>query len=149
MLFAGKMPQVESYTADLLKFQLGQADKGYAAMSLCNLTQLSLEANQFEFAAALAEHAVELEPNDPVVFTNRAEVFKQRGQFNAALMAYEEAIHRFPDRRYALNGKADVLHEMGRFSDSLNVYSEAEHLYPDDPVAFNGARGRDKERGAD
>jgi tetratricopeptide (TPR) repeat protein len=141
MLFADKMARAESYTADLVRFQLQQAEKGYAAKSLCHLTQISLEANQFVFATMLAKYAVELAPFDPVAFANRAEVFKQRAHFEAALLAYDEAIVQFPNHSYLINGKADVLHEMGRFADALEVYREAQSRFPDNPVAFCGEAG--------
>ena len=76
-----------------------------------------------------------------MVYTTRAEVFKQRGHFHSALRAYEEAIERFPRERYPRNGIADVLKEMGAFDDSLKLYRVAQTMFPDDPVAFNGEVG--------
>jgi tetratricopeptide (TPR) repeat protein len=107
-------------------------------MSLCALTTISLDANQFDMADRLSAYALKLTSNDKVVYTNRAEVFKQRGHFDAALKAYEEAIDRFGQDRYARNGYADVLKDKGRFEEALNRYREVQKDTPDDPVAFNG-----------
>lgn len=137
-LFAGKNPTAEKYLEELLAFQLGQGDREFAAMSLSALTTISLDANQFEMADRLSAYALKLTSNDKVVYTIRAEVFKQRGQFDAALKAYEEAIERFGQDRYARNGYADVLKDKGRFEEALKRYREVQKDVPDDPVAFNG-----------
>jgi tetratricopeptide (TPR) repeat protein len=152
MLFAGKLPLAEKFVEELTAFQLGQDDRQYAVMSLCNLAAISVDANQFDFASTLSEFAVELGSNDPVAFTGRAEVYKQRGHFAAALNAYEDVLARFPGTRYALNGLADVLHEMGRFDEALQRYRAIQIDFPEDPVAFNGEIGvlrtRGEQRGA-
>jgi tetratricopeptide (TPR) repeat protein len=137
-LFAGKNPTAGKYLEELLAFQLGQGDRDFAAMSLCALTTISLDANQFDMADRLSAYALKLTSNDKVVYTNRAEVFKQRGHFDAALKAYQEAIERFGQDRYARNGHADVLKDKGRFDEALNRYKEVQKDAPDDPVAFNG-----------
>jgi tetratricopeptide (TPR) repeat protein len=137
-LFAGKNPTAEKYLEELLAFQLGQGDREFAAMSLCALTTISLDANQFDMADRLSAYALKLTSDDKVVYTNRAEVFKQRGHFDAALSAYQEAIERFAQDRYARNGYADVLKDKGRFDEALNRYKEVQRDFPDDPVAFNG-----------
>ncbi|MGA8212628.1 MAG: tetratricopeptide repeat protein [Candidatus Sulfotelmatobacter sp.] len=137
-LFAGKTPTAQKYLEELLAFQLGQGDREFAAMSLCALTTISLDANQFDMADRLSAYALKLTSDDKVVYTNRAEVFKQRGHFDAALKAYEEAIERFGPDRYARNGYADVLKDKGRFEEALKAYKNVQKDAPDDPVAFNG-----------
>ena len=140
-LFEGKLTLSERYVRELIKFQLGQDDREYAVMSLCNIASQAMDANQFEFARALVDFAAELDPNDPVAFTTRAEVFKRRGNFAAALHAYEDVLDRFPAQLYALNGKADVLHEMGQFNQAITLYTDVQKDFSDDPVAFNGHVG--------
>jgi tetratricopeptide (TPR) repeat protein len=137
-LFAGKNSTAEKYLEDLLAFQLGQGDREHAAMSLCALTGIALDANQFEIADRLSQYALKLTSDDKVVYTNRAEVFKRRGHFDAALKAYQEAIERFGQGRYARNGYADVLKDKGRFDEAIERYKEVQKDIPEDPVAFNG-----------
>lgn len=138
MLFLDKIALAEKYAQELMSFQLGQDDRHFAVVSLCNLTASALDANQFSFAEALINSAMELDPTDEVVFTSRAEVYKRRGHFAAALQAYEEAIIAFPYSTWGLDGKADVLREMGRFNDSIALYLDIQRDFPDNPVAFNG-----------
>jgi tetratricopeptide (TPR) repeat protein len=147
VLFAGKNAIAEKYLQELIEFQLGQGDREHAVMSLCALTAISLEANQLQMADRLSEFALKLSSDDPVVYTTRAEVFKQRGHFHSALKAYEETIERFPQERYARAGFADVLKEMGKFDESIKIYKEVQALFPDDPVAFNGEVGVLKAKG--
>ncbi len=129
VLFAGKNDTAEKYLQELLAFQLGQGDREFAAMSLCALTTISLDANQYDMAERLSAYALRLTSNDKVVYTNRAEVFKRRGHFDAALKAYEEAIERFGDR-YARNGYADVLKDKGRFEEALRRYQGSAKRHP-------------------
>ncbi len=138
MLFADKLTLAEKYAHELMTFQLGQDDRHFAVISLCNLTASAIDANQFEFAESLINRAMELDPNDEIVFTSRAEVYKRRGYFSAALQAYEEAIVTFPYNTWALDGKADVLREMGRFDESIDLYRNIQRDFPDNSVAFNG-----------
>lgn len=138
MLLLDRLPLAEKYVRELMRFQLARDEQGYAVMSLCNLTKIALEANQFDFANELVNYAIELGPTDPVPFSERAEVFKRRGQFAAALAAYEEASVRFPATTYPLNGKADVLCEMGRFEEAAALYRTIQTDFPENPVAFNG-----------
>lgn len=141
VIFAGRNSLAEKYLEDLVAFQLGQGDREYAGMSLCALTAISLDANQFEMADRLSRYALKLAPDDRVVYTNRAEVFKRRGQFDAALKAYEEALERFRRDRWSLNGYADVLKEKGLFEESITRYKQTQCEFPDDAVAFNGEVG--------
>jgi tetratricopeptide (TPR) repeat protein len=138
LLFAGKIPTADKYLEDLLAFQLGQGDREHAAMSLCALTTIALDANQFDVADRLSQYALRLTSDDKVVYTSRAEVFKQRGHFDAALKAYQEVIERFGQDRWALNGYADVLKDKGLFDESIKRYKETQEGFPDNPVAFNG-----------
>jgi tetratricopeptide (TPR) repeat protein len=147
VLFAGKNSTAEKYLEDLLAFQLGQGDREHAAMSLCALTAIALDANQFAMADRLSEYALKLTSDDKVVYTSRAEVLKQRGHFDAALRAYEEAIARFQQDRWALNGYADVLKDKGLFDESIKRYKQTQKDFPDDPVAFNGEIGVLRARG--
>lgn len=137
-LLAGKTNNADTYLEDLLAYQLGQGDREHAAMSLCSLTSIAIEANQLEMADRLSIYAIRLTSEDEVVFTSRAEVLKHRGYFDAALKAYEEAIKRFGHDRWALNGYADVLKEKKLFDESTKRYREIQNTYVDDPVAFNG-----------
>jgi tetratricopeptide (TPR) repeat protein len=147
LLFAGKESLAQKYLEELLEFQLTHGERHFAAMSLCALTTISLDANQLEVAERLSGYAIKLDVNDPVVYGIRAEVFKHRGQFQNALKAYDEALARFPNARYLLNGRADVLQDLGRFDASLSAYAEAQQRYSDDPVAFSGRVGVLKAKG--
>ena len=137
-LFSGREDLAEKYIADLVSFQLSNSEQEHLAKSLCNLAATALDANMLEIADRLSRCAVELEVNDPVVFTTRAEVLKNLGNFAASLEAFREAKIRFPDSGYAWDGIADVLNEMGEHELSLLAYREAEERFPDNPVPFNG-----------
>jgi tetratricopeptide (TPR) repeat protein len=137
-LLVGKDAIAEKYLQELIEFQLGQGDRVHAAMSLCNLTSIAMEADQFEMADRLSLYALKLTSNDDVVYTIRAEVLKQRGHFDAAIKAYEEAMVRFGEYRYAINGLADVFKEKGLYDEALKLYNKAKNDFPEDSVAFNG-----------
>ncbi len=136
--FKGREDLAEKYIADLVNFQLSHSDREHLAKSLSNLSALALDANRLEMADKLSLYAIDFGPDDPVVFTGRAEVLKQLGSFGAALAAFQEAKIRFPESDYAWVGIADVLREMGKFEQSLTAYREAEERFPDVPVPFNG-----------
>lgn len=146
-LLAGKDASAESYLEDLIAYQIGQGDREHAAMSLCSLTAIAVEANQLDMADRLSLNAIRLTSDDEVVYTSRAEVLKHRGHFDAALNAYLEAIDRFGQDRWALNGYADVLKEKGLYDESIKRYKENQQSFPDDPVAFNGEISVLKARG--
>jgi tetratricopeptide (TPR) repeat protein len=148
VIYAGKESLAEKYLKELLEFQISRGDRKYAAMSVCALTAIALDANQVEMADQLSRYALQLNPDDdPVVYTTRAEVSKHRGHFQSALKEYEEALDRFPNDRYAMNGYADVLQDLGQWDESLRKYKEVQERFPKDSVAFNGAVGVLRMRG--
>lgn len=134
----GRDDLAEKYIADLIDFQLTHSEREHLAKSLCQLASNSLDANRLDMADRLSQHALELQLNDPVIYTTRAEVLKNLSLFSAALEAYRESTIRFPDSEYAWVGVADVLHEMGKCDASLEAYRIAQLRFPDSAVPFNG-----------
>jgi tetratricopeptide (TPR) repeat protein len=137
-LFAGRTDLVRRYVKDLVQFQLDHSEREHLAKSLCSLASTSVDANQIDIADELSDYAMQLDIEDAVIFTTRAEIYKDMGRFEASLSAYREAKLRFPQSQYAWNGVADVLKESGRFEESLEAYREAQRLFPNSSVPRNG-----------
>jgi tetratricopeptide (TPR) repeat protein len=147
MLFAGKTSIAEKYLEELITFQITHGEREHIVKSLCSLTAIAIEANQLGIADQLSQYAMRVDSEDPVVYSVRAETFKNRGLFESALKIYGEAIAKFSNNRYALNGYADVLKEMGRFEEALDLYAKTQKQFRDNPVAFNGHAGVLKAKG--
>jgi tetratricopeptide (TPR) repeat protein len=141
LLLTGNRQAVDKAVSSLLEFHSAYGEKEHLAKSLCALTKIALDANEPHVADTLSLKAVELEIDDIVVLTSRAEVLKSLARFTEAQQMYEDVLQKYGKERYALCGYADVLMDQGQFDRALGVYETAVALYPDDPVASNGIVG--------
>jgi tetratricopeptide (TPR) repeat protein len=122
--------------AELVKRQLADSGADNLAKSLTNLaTRL---APQREVASALCDLAAMCAPEDPAVWTARAELLRKWGQTNEALAAYDRAVEDFPHEVVARNGRAETLRALGRLDEALAAYDRAVEDFPHDVVARNG-----------
>jgi tetratricopeptide (TPR) repeat protein len=139
LLFSGNTSLAEKSFRELLAFNLEHGERHHVAMTLCNLSNIALDANELEMAEHLVDTAFSLGiENDRVIYTSRAEVFRRTGRFNAALSAYEEAKRLFPNDHYAFCAYAETFRDMGKYTEALKGYDEAIRLFPDDPVPWTG-----------
>jgi len=141
LLLTGNLANVDRAVAELLKFHDSYGDQTHLAKTLCSLSKIALEVNEPHLAEFLISKAVDLDLDDIVIYTSRAEVSKSLGRFTEAAKMYENVLLKYGNERYALCGYADTLKDQGRFSDSEKIYKTAIDLFPDDPVPFNGFVG--------
>ena len=120
----------------LAERQLVDGDPDKLAMSFTNLaTRL---ARNEEVAWALCDLAAECAPDDPAVWTARAELLRAWGKLPEALAAYDRTVENFPQDAFARNGRAETLRALGRFDEALAAYDRAVEDFPQDAVARNG-----------
>ncbi len=130
--------QVNEFLYNLVEFQLRHSEKQHAAMSLCSLAKIALDASSYDLADELIAYSILLNVADPVIGNTRAEILKARGALEEATKAYEENISRFPDNVVARTGYAETLKSKGEFDRALQEYEKAISRFPDDVVARTG-----------
>src|SRR5208282_4232702 len=120
----------------LAKRQLADGDPDKLAMSLTSLaTQL---VRQKDIAFELCDLAGMCAPDDPAVWTARAELWREWGQLGEALAAYDRAVEDFPQNAVARNGRAETLRVLGRFEEALAAYDRTVEDFPQNVVARSG-----------
>src|SRR5208282_4857307 len=111
-------------------------DPDKLAMSLTSLaTQL---VRQKDIAFELCDLAGMCAPDDPAVWTARAELWREWGQLGEALAAYDRAVEDFPQNVVARSGRAETLRALGRFEEALAAYDRTVEDFPQDAFARNG-----------
>uniref|UniRef100_A0A061S0W4 Tetratricopeptide repeat protein 1-like n=1 Tax=Tetraselmis sp. GSL018 TaxID=582737 RepID=A0A061S0W4_9CHLO len=82
-------------------------------------------------AAALYSRAIKEDPNNAVLFSNRAEALLQLKKVTKALQDAEECIKLKPDWEKGYFRKGSVLESMERYAEALEAYEHAASLKPD------------------
>ena len=141
LLYTGNLANVDRAVNELLVFNEKYGKTEHLAKTLCSLSQIALEANEAHLADLLITKAVELQLEDIVIYTSRADVSKNLGRFAEAAKMYEDVLLKYGNEKYALCGYADTLKDLGKLDDAEKIYGTAIELFPDDPVAANGLVG--------
>ncbi len=133
---AGHFDAAWNDVTDLAKRQLADANPQKLAMSFTSLaTRLVWHR---EVATKLCDLAALCAPDDPTVWTARAELLRKWGRLNEALAAYERTMADFPTDVVARNGHAETLRAMGRFDEALSAYARTMAEFPQNAYARNG-----------
>jgi TolB-like protein/Tfp pilus assembly protein PilF len=83
-------------------------------------------------AIEYALKAVELDPNSPVIRTNLAHVYQNKGLYSMAERAFLDVIQMYPDFAQAYNSLAGLYaYSMGRFPDGIDYLGKAIEMAPD------------------
>lgn len=94
---------------------------------------IQIRAHRFREAAAAADRALALKPNDPQGLYLRGSVAHAQGNVPAALAAYERTIALQPTHLDARLGRAGLLLDLNRIDDAAREVAEARRLAPRDP----------------
>lgn len=103
------------------------------ALSLLSYYQYLNE--DFDDAQGTYDKFIELFPDDPAGYNNKALVYKRLGRYDEELALYEKALELSPDDTTALNNKAIALSHQGRHDEALEIMDRLETLLPDDPYS--------------
>lgn len=107
-----------------------------------------LTLGRHDEALAIALHAVDRFPENAVVRTGLAELFKAQGRFPEAEAVYRETIDRFPEDLFARTGLAEVLKAQGRLAEAEAVYRKTLARHSDESSTMVGLAGVLFERNA-
>lgn len=122
----GRLQEAERIYRALLK-----VDINYAPTWL-NLGTLLRKQGKFEAAAACAEKAVGLSPDNPSFLTNFGNCMVDLDKPEAALAAHARAAVLRPDDQLIQYNHAIALREFGKFDEAIKAFNSAIALKPDD-----------------
>ena len=80
----------------------------------------------------LWDHALAVQPPNPIAYNNRGAALRLRGDHRAALADFNRALALRPDYAEALANRGDLLRRGGAAAEGLADLDEAVHLRPDD-----------------
>jgi TolB-like protein/DNA-binding winged helix-turn-helix (wHTH) protein/Tfp pilus assembly protein PilF len=120
--------------------------RAYAALALAYSRDVvddwaPTSQGSMERAEALAEQAMQLDPNVPQIYFVRGQIALYRGKHAEAVREVEEAIALTPGYADAYALLAWVLHYAGRPAEGLDVMERAVHLNPRMPSIYRLVRG--------
>ncbi len=114
------------YRLGRLAEQSGQRDEALAC--LLAIGQVFREMGRLEEAAATLSRYVELSPDDPGGYAERAATYWMSGQHQAAVEDYRRAIRLDPDNAILRNELGNVYRALGRTDKAIAAYQEAIRL---------------------
>lgn len=115
----------EDYTA------LVSLDRPNAALYLDNRSYCNKMSGQHAQALADMNHAVDLAPNLPIIYMDRAALLMESGNFRAAIGDYEKALSLNPKLKPALLGRAGCNLKLQGYDKALEDCDAAAKLSPD------------------
>jgi tetratricopeptide (TPR) repeat protein len=95
--------------------------------------QLEEAEEVFQKALSADTRAIELDPNNPAYWLERADTYSTMEQWEKALGDYSRAIELDPDNPDSWRGRANTYSEMEQWDRALGDYSRAIELNPEDP----------------
>lgn len=121
----------------LVNAQLNATDDGkiYLAKSLCNIASKCSTAHRSDFARSCLEHALEINPTDPVVLSQIGTFLKDRGRYDDALVAYKRSIELTDkgDNESLVRTQsaiADIFTRQGHYQDAIEQYIDVSRVVP-------------------
>lgn len=123
---------------DLVKKQLHSSKPEQLCKTCCDIAAYFTQIDRFDLAKKLLSYAKRINAEDPVIYSQEAELYNKLGDLKNSLKLYDFAIEKFNNNEVAYNGKAETLRDMGRFEEALQVYNEAIAKFLDNEFAWNG-----------
>ena len=93
--------------------------------------------DEYEKAKEAYEKAIELEPDDAVVWFNRGVILDDLGKYEEAIKSYDRAVELKPDYVTALNNKGVALYRLGKNDEAIKSYDKAIGLKLDYATAWD------------
>ncbi len=123
--------------AEQLLLEALDADSSYGAFVWNNVAGIRMMRLDYEGARESLARAIEIDPNDPDVYTNMGRVLLALGDAAGAVQAFDEAIAKGTSMMlFALLGKARALAAAGDPAAALEAAREACDRYGADPSAW-------------
>ncbi|MGD0611052.1 MAG: tetratricopeptide repeat protein [Anaerolineales bacterium] len=88
---------------------------------------------QADQAVEADEHAIQLQPEDPLPWSNLAAHCRSLGQLERAMQACQRAIGLRPARAEPWNNLGNIYRDLGRLEEAQTAYRSATRLAPGDP----------------
>jgi tetratricopeptide (TPR) repeat protein len=84
-----------------------------------------LSTKRYQEALLAYEQAIQLDPNDAVLYNGKGLALSNLNRYGEALIAYEQAIRLNPDSVNAYFNKGNILDELERYEEALAAYEQA------------------------
>ena len=106
------------------------------------------EKKQYDEAISNFDKAIELDPDNSVIYVKRGDAYDEKKQPEQALADFNRAIDLDPKNSMAYRGRGLVHHTKKRLDEALADYNKAIELDPNNAKAYNsrGSYYRDKKR---
>jgi tetratricopeptide (TPR) repeat protein len=96
-----------------------------------------LNKKRYQEALLAYEQAIQLDPNDAVLYNGKGLALSNLNRYGEALIAYEQAIRLNPNNADAYFNKGDALSGLERYEEALAAYEQAIRLDPNNADAHN------------
>ncbi len=95
-----------------------------------------LNTKRYQKALLAFEQAIQLDPNDAVLYNGKGLALSNLNRYGEALLAYEQAIRLNPNNADAYFNKGNILDELKRYEEALAAYEQAIRLNPNNADAY-------------
>jgi tetratricopeptide (TPR) repeat protein len=112
-------------------------DPAESSRTLNNRAVIYGEQEKFELALADYSKAIEIYPNDPLIYSNRAGIYKKQQNYELALADYIQAISIDKENPSWYNERANCYIAKEDFTAALKDLDKAIDLAPNDPRYYN------------
>ncbi len=109
----------------------------YHVPALQFLARQAYTAGDYQKALSLTERAIESAPDFPLLYQNRALIYRQVGKLDAALESLDKALQIRPGFPLILLNKAMLLKDLGRREEALQMAITGWRLLPDPETMSN------------
>ena len=95
-----------------------------------------LNTKRYQEALLAFEQAIQLDPNDAVIYNGKGLALSKLNRYGEAIIAYEQAIRLNPNNADTYFNKGNVLDELERYEEALAAYKRAIRLDPNNADAY-------------
>lgn len=88
-------------------------------------------AGVYDRALEAYEHAIRLDPNNPLAYYGQARIYWEQKRYKDALKAYDQIVRLQPEDPFFHALKGNALYELGRYIEALSAYDHALALKQD------------------
>ena len=133
----GNITGAKKHLLQLIQYQTQTSSAQHICMTLCKISN-QLIPYDINFAKQVLIYAKQTNSQDPVVYSQNAEILKAEGNIADAKIEYQNIIQRFPNNIVAKTGFAEILKAEGNIADAKIEYQNIIQQFPNSIVAKNG-----------